>query len=118
MNKPSVISPRARSVDKKTAVKLINNYAESYKKKETENAELQRQIDDLQNGLKLNKVIINTLTSSLSDEEKTKELIMNLNIEISNLYSQNQELRTRLEEAKSNVRNLNIKIFRLFALKR
>lgn len=103
MSKAILNSPRAKSVDKRTAVKLINNYAESYKKKENENADLQRQVDDLQKSLKLNKVIINTLTSNLSDDEKTKEYISNLNAEISSIYSRNQELRALLDESNSKV---------------
>lgn len=102
-NKFNPNSPRAKSVDKRTAVKLINNYAESYKKKEDENALLQKHIDDLNHNLKLNKVIIKALSSGLTDDERTKEFINNLNIEINELYLQNKLLMNRLEESNSKV---------------
>lgn len=106
-------SPRAKSVDKKTAVKLINNYAESYKKKEFENALLQKQINDLQNNLKLNKTIIGTLTSSLPANEKVNELIQKLNDEISELYQMNGKLRAQLEESNDKVSYVCSYVFRL-----
>lgn len=103
-SKVTINSPRAKSVDKKTAVKLINNYAESYKKKESENAFLQRQIEDLQNNLMLNKNIINTFTMNLPPNEKASELIKKLSCEINELYSMNFQLRSQLEESNNKVR--------------
>lgn len=94
---------RPNSVDKKMAVKLINNYAESYKKKEGENAFLQRSIRDLEQNLKLNKSIISTLTSQLPEKDKTSELIKKLSEEIRMLSSQNSDMRSQLEESNSKV---------------
>lgn len=119
-NKFILNSPRAKSVDKRTAVKLINNYAESYKKKEDENAFLLKKVEDLNNNLKLNKLIINTLTSKLPDDQKTKDLINNLNLEINELYSQNSVLSSQLLESNDKVNHYVIiadNIFRKISIR-
>ena len=94
-------SPRNRSVDKKTAVKLINSYAESYKIKEEENQKLKQKILDLKDNLKANKEMIENVTSSLSKDEKVNLFIKQQKNQIDNLSNQNDILNKYLIDAKN-----------------
>ena len=52
-----------------TALKLLSNYAESYKILEKENKSLQHYINDLKANLKISKEIINTFLTTNSDKK-------------------------------------------------
>ena len=47
-----------RKLDKNLAIKLINQYADNYKRVEEENKCLQKEISDLKSNLNVNKEII------------------------------------------------------------
>lgn len=101
------------SIDKKSVVKLINRYAESYKIKEAENSFLASQSQDLRSNLTIKAEIINTLISQLSLDEKMSQVYELMNTEIVSLRHQVEELTLNLEEAKNKV-SLNLILDALF----
>ena len=56
-------------IETTTALKLLSNYAESYKMLEKENKSLQHYINDLKANIKISKEIINTFLSTNSDKK-------------------------------------------------
>ena len=50
--------------EKKSAIKLINQYAERYKRVDQENKDLMNEIEDLKNNLKISKDIIDSFFKS------------------------------------------------------
>ena len=87
--------------EKKSAIKLINQYAERFKRLDLENKELLNEIDDLKKNLKLSKEIIDSFFKSEQKEKSkvflknTKEEIKNLNISIDNLRKDLKESRDK-----------------------
>ena len=87
--------------EKKSAIKLINQYAERFKRLDLENKDLQNEIDDLKKNLKLSKEIIDSFFKSEQKEKskvflkKTKEEIKNLNQSIENLRKDLKEARDK-----------------------
>ena len=77
---------------KKTALKLLNKYAESFNSVKEENVFLKKQIEDLNLNLKINKSIIDNFFSENNLSEKEKSLINNIKQENKYLYEQKQIL--------------------------
>ena len=77
--------------EKKSAIKLINQYAEQYKRVDLENKSLLNEIADLKKNLKISKEIIESFFKPEQKEKskiflrKTKEEIQNLNSTIDSL---------------------------------
>ena len=69
---------------KKTAMKLINKYADSFNTIKEENKQLKKKIEDLETNLKINKSIIQTFFSNLPAKEKEESLLLNIKQENSN----------------------------------
>lgn len=90
-------------IDKKSAVKLINSYAESYKLQEEKIHFLTSKIQDLEANLGIKINLINSLMMTFDISQATQEIISQLNNEISLLKSENRRLSFSLDEAKSNV---------------
>ena len=90
-------------VGKKTALKLINKYAESFNNIKEENKQLKMQIEDLNSNLKINKSIIEGFFSKLNSKEKESSIISQIKKENLNLYSQNEQLRKKIEELNSKI---------------
>ena len=93
--------------EKKTLMKLINKYAESYNLLKDEYKSLDNEVKDLRLNLKLNKEIISdilNLNSSIN-ETKFKNIILKLNNELNTLYSQLE----KISKEKFNLRNKILK---------
>jgi cell division septum initiation protein DivIVA len=100
------ISPRNKSVDKKTAIKLINSYAESYKILEEENKRLKNQIKDMSENLKVNKSIVSSLSSTnLKPDEKSTKIINELSVQVEILLEKNKELTKGIADTQNKVSN-------------
>ena len=84
--------------EKKTALKLINKYADSYNAIIQENKFLKSEIRDLNSNLKINKQIIEGFFAKNSPKEKTNNFINNYKIENAKLYEQNLKLNKKIEE--------------------
>ena len=84
--------------EKKTALKLINKYADSYNAIIQENKFLKSEIRDLNSNLKINKQIIEGFFEKNSSKEKTNNFINNYKIENAKLYEQNLKLNKKIEE--------------------
>ena len=93
-------------VGKKTALKLLNKYADSFNTIKEENKQLKIQIQDLNSNLKINKSIIESFFSKLNSKERESSIISKIQEENSNLYKQNEELRKKIEELNSKM-NIN-----------
>ena len=93
-------------VGKKTALKLINKYADSFNHIKEENKQLKLQIEDLNSNLKINKSIIEGFFSKLSSKEKESSIISHIKQENFNLYNQNEQLRKKMEELNTKI-NIN-----------
>lgn len=94
---------------KNTAIKIANQYAESYQIIEKENTLLKQEINDLKTNLQINKDMIKDLLSSLKPAQKEKAVIDGLKKEINvlnntlNFYSkENAELKKGLINNTSN----------------
>ena len=82
--------------EKKTLMKLINKYGESYNLLKEEYKSLDNEVRDLRLNLKLNKEIISDIlnlnssnsTSRTLNETKLKNIILKLNTELNTLQSQ------------------------------
>jgi len=96
-------------VGKKTALKLINKYADSFNLIKDENKQLKMQIEDLKSNLKINKSIIEGFFSKLNSKEKESSIISQIKKENLNLYNQNEQLRKKIEDlnAKININQQN-----------
>ena len=85
-------------VGKKTALKLLNKYADNFYSLKEENAQLKLQIEDLNSNLKINKSIIDNFFSKLNLKEKESTIISKIQQENFNLYNQNENLRKKNSE--------------------
>jgi hypothetical protein len=87
--------------EKKSAIKLINQYAEQYKRVDLENKSLLNEIADLKKNLKISKEIIESFFKPEQKEKskiflrKTKEEIQNLNSTIDSLRKEIKECRDK-----------------------
>jgi hypothetical protein len=87
--------------EKKSAIKLINQYAEQYKRVDLENKSLLNEIADLKKNLKISKEIIESFFKPEQKEKskiflrKTKEEIQNLNSTIDSLRKEVKECRDK-----------------------
>ena len=116
--------------DRKVALKLINKYADECNRVEEEKNSLQLEVNDLRANIIVNKEIIDKLFNpNLSNDEKSKELILNskkeiniLNQRIEQLNKENSNLRIKvssyekiinsdIEEYRESTNDLNEKIF-------
>ena len=77
---------------KKTALKLLNKYAESFNTIKDENIILKKKIDDLNLNLKINKSIIDNFFSDKNITDKENSLINNIKKENKYLYEQKELL--------------------------
>jgi hypothetical protein len=95
--------------EKKSALKLINKYAESYSILEEENKQLKNEINDLKLNLKINKEIIESFFSgkkgtnitSILQKKMKQEYQTNLEY-IETLKKEKDELRYKLQMAEQN----------------
>ena len=85
--------------EKKSAIKLINQYAERFKRLDLENKDLQNEIDDLKKNLRLSKEIIDSFFKS-EQKEKSKVFLKNTKEEIKNLNQSIENLRKNLKESR------------------
>ena len=100
----------------KIAIKLANQYAESYKILEFENKSIKQELEDTIVNLSLNKNLISELTSSLKLNNKEKSIIdtlkkenINLNNIINGYKTETSELKKMINISQSNHEPLLIK---------
>ncbi len=96
--------------EKKTALKLINKYADSYNSIILENKALKIENNDLRSNLKINKEIIDGFFSNKTFKEKVESFINSYKQENKNLYIQNSMLSKQLETINSKI-SYNKQIF-------
>ncbi len=84
--------------EKKTALKLINKYADSYNAIIQENKFLKSEIRDLNSNLKINKEIIEGFFTKNNIKEKTNTFIHHYKTENAKLYEQNIKLNKKIED--------------------
>ena len=96
--------------EKKTALKLINKYADSYNSIVLENKTLKLENNDLRSNLKINKEIIDGFFSQKTFKEKVESFINSYKQENKNLYIQNSILSKQLESINSKI-SYNKQIF-------
>ena len=85
-------------VGKKTALKLLNKYADNFYSLKEENTQLKIQLADLNSNLKINKSIIDNFFSKLNPKDKESSIISKIQQENYNLYTQNENLRKKNSE--------------------
>ena len=85
--------------EKKSAIKLINQYAERYNRVDLENKELLSEIDDLKKNLKISKDIIDSFFRA-EQKEKSKLYLKKTKEEISLLNATIEKQRQSLKEAR------------------
>ena len=90
-------------VGKKTALKLLNKYADNFYSIKEENIQLKLQIQDLNSNLKINKSIIDNFFSKLNPKEKESSIISKIQQENYNLYKQNESLRAKNSELSNKI---------------
>ena len=90
-------------VGKKTALKLLNKYADNFYSLKEENTQLKLQIEDLNSNLKINKSIIDNFFSKLNLKEKESTIISKIQQENYNLYTQNETLRKKNAEISNKI---------------
>ena len=90
-------------VGKKTALKLLNKYADNFYSLKEENAQLKIQIADLNSNLRINKSIIDNFFSKLNPKEKESTIISKIQQENYNLYTQNEQLRKKNSELSNKI---------------
>ena len=85
--------------EKKTAIKILNKYADSYNNLIEENKSLQAEIKDLRTNIKFNKDLLNELISSMGKTQKnnkntnnTQSINAKMTQEVNELYIQNERL--------------------------
>ena len=83
--------------EKKTALKLLNKYADSYNSIIQENIFLKSEIKDLRDNLKLNKEIIKGFFSNNKNNNKIDNFINQYKQENDKLYEQNYNLSKKIE---------------------
>lgn len=94
---------KSTSVEKKTVINLINNYAESYQQKEIENGRLFKKIADLETCLNINKKMIDEMINNTNLEEKSRTCI-------SLLQAENKELRKQTERIEKLFADSSLKV--------
>lgn len=99
--------------NQKIAIKLANQYAESYKVLEIENKTLKKELEDLQTNLSINKSMIVDMINPTKLNSKEKIMIEGLKAEFTNLSStlstykaENSELKRLLTLNQSNLEPL------------
>ena len=90
-------------VGKKTALKLLNKYADSFNNIKEENRLLKSQVEDLRSNLKINKSIIESFFSKLCPKEKEQSILSIIKSENENLFKQNEDLRKKNDELNSKI---------------
>lgn len=85
--------------EKKSAIKLINQYAERFKRVDQENKDLMNEIEDLKNNLKISKDIIDSFFKS-EQKEKSKAFLTKTKEEIKLLNTCIDKLRKNLKESR------------------
>lgn len=85
--------------EKKSAIKLINQYAERYNRVDLENKELLNEIDDLKKNLKISKDIIDSFFRA-EQKEKSKLYLKKTKEEISLLNATIEKQRQSLKESR------------------
>lgn len=102
MKRASSVVNKSKDINS-TAIKLVNNYAESYNVLLNENKELEKINLNLKTNIEINKSIINDLLSSSKLTFKESSLILNLRKEnennntlIKRLTNDNKDLRKSL----------------------
>lgn len=88
--------------EKKAAIKLINQYAEQYNRKETENKMLQVEIEDLKKNIRINKEIIDGFFNP-EQKEKSKLFLRKTKEEIALLNQTNANLRNEIKQFKEKI---------------
>ena len=83
--------------EKKTALKLLNKYADSYNSIIQENIFLKSEINDLKDNLKINKEIIKGFFSNNKNNNKIDNFINQYKLENDKLYEQNINLSKKIE---------------------
>lgn len=78
--------------EKRTALKLINKYADSYNNIIQENKSLKTEINDLRSNLRLNKEIIEGFFTQMKHKDKATFCISKYKEENQKLYLQNEQL--------------------------
>ena len=85
--------------EKKTAIKILNKYADSYNNLIQENKSLQSEIKDLRTNIKFNKDLLNELISSMGKTQKNNKnsnnnnsIYVKMTQEVNELYIQNEKL--------------------------
>ena len=85
--------------EKKTAIKILNKYADSYNNLIEENKSLQSEIKDLRTNIKFNKDLLNELISSMGKTQKNNKnsnnnnsIYVKMTQEVNELYIQNEKL--------------------------
>ena len=90
--------------DKKTALKLLNKYADSYNQLELENKHLKAEIKDLKMNLKINKEIITGFFQHTSKEDKSIFYVNKLKEEVASLHDQKEKMKKENEDIKAEVK--------------
>lgn len=90
-------------VGKKTALKLLNKYADSFNCLKEENKVLKKMISDLNINLKINKSIIESFFSKTNQKEFELVYKQNLEKENKNLYEENSALEKKVSELTSKI---------------
>lgn len=85
--------------EKKSAIKLINQYAERYNRVDMENKELLNEIEDLKKNLKISKEIIESFFKA-EQKEKSKIFLKKTKEEIKLLNNTIDTIRKNLKEAR------------------
>ena len=88
---------------KKTALKLLNKYADNFYSLKEENTQLKMQLADLNSNLKINKSIIDNFFSKLNLKDKESSIFSKIQQENYNLYNQNENLRKKNSELSHNI---------------
>ena len=88
--------------EKKTALKLLNKYADSYNSIIQENIFLKSEIKDLKDNLKINKEIIKLFFSNKNNNKKFDDYITQYKKENDKLYEQNNILSQNIQNLIAN----------------
>lgn len=89
---------KSKSVDKKTAIKLINSYAESYQIKDEENLRLKSQIKEMNSLLNEHKNLINRILSTSSKEEKERVFVEFASAQLEKEKEKNEKYESQIKE--------------------
>ena len=105
----SFLSTNAQA-EKRTALKLLNKYADSYNAIIQENNFLKSEIFDLKANIKINKEIIQGFFSDKNFKEKINTYLKQYKQEKENLYNQKDKLMKRIQNLTSKL-SYNEQIF-------